>query len=212
MTDRREERRGRRRRRQRPTLLEHGPRRGAGPSGRRIGQHAVGEREEPGVDLIRERREQQRSGDEGERLFLRIVRRAELHRSRQVHRDDDVQLALGVGVAHVRRVEARRDVPVDTPHVVAGPVRQMLVEIEARAAQRARVRADAEVADLLRGVELDVAQLAHDVLGDHGIRTALSRSCRIASASTFSACARMLRAIRCRAASQKISLTSPGST
>src|SRR5262249_51150320 len=96
----------------------------------------------------------------------------------------------------------RRDVPVDAAHVVAGPIRLMLVEVEAGTAQRAGVGADPQVADLLRRIDLDVAQLAHHRRGNHGIGTACRSSARMSSASTFSAWARTLRATRCRAASQ----------
>ena len=51
-------------------------------------------------------------------------------------------------------------------------IRPVLVEVEAGAAQRTGVRTDPQVADLLRGVHLEVAQLAHDVGRDHR-RTAL---------------------------------------
>ena len=103
--------------------------------------------------------------------------RAERHRSRHVHRDHHVHLALGVRVAHERRAHPRRHVPVDAPDVVARPVGLVLVEVEAGAAQRALVGADALVADLPAGRDLDVAQLPHHVLGDHGIGTAVSSSC-----------------------------------
>src|SRR5688572_22600190 len=99
-------------------------------------------------------------------------------------------------MAHERRVHAGRHVPVDPADVVAGPVRLVLVEIEAGAAQRALVRPDALVADLPPGRDLDIAQLLHHALGDHGIGTAVSRSSRMASASTFSAWARTVRAMR----------------
>ena len=84
-----------------------------------------------------------------------------------------------MGVPHVRRVHPRGDVPIDPPYIVTLPVRLVLVEVEAGAAQRARVGADAEIADPLGGVHLDVAQLAHHVLGNHGIGTARSSSSRM---------------------------------
>src|SRR5262249_46230202 len=97
---------------------------------------------------------------------------------------------------------SRGHVPVDPPHIVAVPVGLVLVEVEAGAALRARVRTDAQVADALPRVHLDVAQLPHDVLGDHGIGTASSSSPRIWSASMLSACARPVRALRWREASE----------
>src|SRR5262249_20257234 len=111
-----------------------------------------------------------------------------------------------------RRAEPRGDVPVDPADVVPRAVRLVLVEVEPRAAQRALVRADALIADLLLGEDLDVPELLHHVLRDHGIGTAGSRSFSSASASTPSACARTVRAMRWRVASQKISFTSPGRT
>src|SRR6185295_5481443 len=136
---------------------------------------------------------------------------AEAHRARQIHCDHDVHLALGVSMPHERRVHPRGHVPVDPPDVVPRAIHLVLVEVEAGAAHRALVGADALVADLPRGLELDVAELLHDVFGDHGIGTAASSSSRMASALTFSAWARTVRAMRCRVASRKISFTSPGS-
>src|SRR5207237_9311508 len=108
----------------------------------------------------------------------------------------------GVRGTNVRGVHQRRHVPVTPPDVVSGAIRLVLVEIEPRPAQRARVRADPERANLLRRVDLDVAQLAHHRFRDHGMATAWRMSPRISSGSTFSACARMLLAMRWRAASQ----------
>src|SRR5438876_645697 len=75
--------------------------------------------------------------------------------------------------------QPRRHIPVDPPHVVSLPVWLVLVEVEPRPTLWTGVRADPQVADALRGVHLDVAQLPHDVLGDHGIGTARSSSPRI---------------------------------
>ena len=136
-----------------------------------------------------------------------------VHRARHVHRDHHVQLALGVRVAHERRIHPRRHVPVDAPDVVARAVGLVLVEVEARAAQRALIRADPLVADLLRRCTPRCsgarASRAPGIMGWPPPAAAPSGSRR---RSTFSACARTVRAMRWRAVSQKISLTSSGST
>ena len=162
----------------------------------------------PGVDLIRDGREENRAGDVGQRLALGMLAAAERHRARHVHHDHDVHLAFGVRVAHERRAHASRHVPVDAADVVARPVRLVLVEVEARAAQRALVGADALVADLAPRRHLDVAQLAHHVLGDHGIGTAAAAPAGSRRRGRSPAWARTVRAMRCRVASEKISFTS----
>ena len=75
------------------------------------------------------------------------------------------------------------------------------------AAQRARVGADALVADLPRGVDLDVAQLAHERRGiiEHRLRNrhrGQQLAARMASASTSSACGRA-RCARCGGAPRR---------
>src|SRR4029453_10433062 len=112
-------------------------------------------------------------------LLLRPAPGAALPPPRDVERDHHVQLAPGAGGGRARRTPPRRDVPVDPPDVVALAVRLVLIEVEAGAALRADVLADAQVANALRGVDLDVPQLAHDVLGNHGIGTARSSSLRM---------------------------------
>src|SRR5215211_5847268 len=101
-----------------------------------------------------------------------------------------------MSVTDVGRSHPGGHVPVDPANVISGPILLMLVEIEARPAQRTLVRANPLIADLLPRIELDVAKLAPDVLRHHGMGTALSNSPRISSAWTFSACARTVRAMR----------------
>src|ERR671924_1956826 len=93
----------------------------------------------------------------------------------------------------------------------------MLLEVEAAARNAARVGPDAQIANALGGVHLDVAQFAAKFIGQHGVAiygsaTASRMRATTVSTSTPSASARTLRTRRWRATSGKIDFTSAGVT
>ena len=82
------------------------------------------------------RQDARQHGDElgRHRLLLQVVR-AEVDRRAQVEQEPRGDFALLVVLAHVRRGEARGDVPVDVPHVVAVLVFAEVGEVEPVAAK-----------------------------------------------------------------------------
>ena len=130
-----------------------------------IADHPVGEREETGVDLIGEGREHEASGDDNRQLALRVAAGAELHAVRKIQSDQQVELALGVCLAHERLLQAGGDIPVDAAHVIAVAIRAVFVEIEAVPPLAASEGAAAQIPDLSGRVDLQVAQLGHQVIG-----------------------------------------------
>ena len=71
-------------------------------------------------------------------LALRL-HAAEVHRRAEVQQEPGRDLAVLEVLAHVRRVHARRDVPVDVAHVVAGLVLAQVREVHAVAVEQRAV-------------------------------------------------------------------------
>ena len=68
-----------------------------------------------------------------------LVSRAEIDRRAQVEQEPGGDLAVLVVVAHVGRLQARGDVPVDVAHVVVVLVFAQVGEVEAEAAEQRAV-------------------------------------------------------------------------
>ena len=82
------------------------------------------------VAVTREEPRQYRREVEDE-IALATVHRPEVDRGRKVEEELSADLAVLEVLAHVRRVEPCRDVPVDVPHVVAEDVLADVREVEA---------------------------------------------------------------------------------
>jgi hypothetical protein len=70
---------------------------------------------------------------------LAHLARAEVHRRGEVEQEPGVDVAVLVVLAHVRRLQARGDVPVDVAHVVVVLVLAQVGEVEAEAAEEGAV-------------------------------------------------------------------------
>ena len=116
--------------------------------GRHLAHEAAVEGPEPDAVAGRPGRgRQQRRRARGER-GLAGPGRAEAHRRRHVHQQQQRLVALLAVVLHVRHAGAREGVPVDRAHVVAGHVGARLLELDAAAAEGAPVAADERAGDL----------------------------------------------------------------
>ena len=80
---------------------------------------------------------------------------AEVHRCGRVEHEPRDEHALGELDTDVRDARARRDVPVDAAHVVAGFVRAHLVQLAAEAGEGRTVVAGEEAVDAARDRELE---------------------------------------------------------
>ncbi len=88
-----------------------------------------------GADSIAVAREQTREhGDElGRQLALAHFARTEVDRARKIENEPGGDFAILLKLAHVRRLQARGDVPVDVAHVVVQLIFAQVREIESEA-------------------------------------------------------------------------------
>ena len=106
----------------------------------------------PGRDVAE--RDRHPVGDVG----LAPVGRAEMHRRRRVEQEPRDEHALGHVDAHVRLAHARRHVPLDAAHVVAGDVRSDLRELDSLAVVRRAVVAREHSLQAAADLDLEGAQ------------------------------------------------------
>ncbi len=136
------------------------------------------------ADAVAVAREDAREhGDElgGDRaLLLRL--RAEVDRRRQVDQEPRGDLALLVVLAHVRRLQARGDVPVDVADVVAPDVLAQVGEVEPVAAEERPVVAVQHAVETADHRPLEPAQdgLRRGGRRGHGFRAACRGAARAA--------------------------------
>jgi hypothetical protein len=90
---------------------------------------AVGEEHEPDPVVVAHRREREHRRQLDGQLALEPPRRAEPLRARQVDDEHHGELALLLVAPNERPAHARRHVPVDRPHLVAGLVLAHLGEL-----------------------------------------------------------------------------------
>jgi hypothetical protein len=109
------------------------------------------------------------SGDDGRELaeheLFRAVDRTEAHRRRPVEQEPGRHLAVLRVLAHVGRVHARGDVPVDVPDVVARLVLAEVAEVQPDAAEDRPVVALKEAVQALDHPPLEAVE---DLLGRRG--------------------------------------------
>ena len=102
------------------------------------------------------------------RSRLLKARRSEISRGADVHQQKDRELALLGELLDERAAGARRDVPIDGAHLVAGAVFAHLVEVHAAAFEHRMICAGQTVVDHAARADLQLPHAAHDGLGRFG--------------------------------------------
>jgi hypothetical protein len=90
------------------------------------------------VAVPREQARQHRDEVGGHRALAHLAR-AEVHRRGEIEQEPGVDVAILVVLAHVRRLQARGDVPVDAAHIVVVLVLAQVGEVQAEAAEQRAV-------------------------------------------------------------------------
>jgi len=113
----------------------------------------------PDPVVVGDGREREHGRELGRVVALQQVLRAELLRARHVHDQQQREVALLHELLHVRRAHARRHVPVDRAHLVAGGVLAHLRELHAAALEHGVVGAADPGLEDHPGPDLDAADL-----------------------------------------------------
>ena len=144
---------------------------------------AVGELDEADAVVVADGAEGQHGGQLGGDLALLLAPRAELVAAAAIDGQQHGQLALLDEALDERMAHAGGDVPVDGAHVVAGLVLAHLLEGDAGALEDAVILAAEQVLDGAAGLQLQAADLAQHLAGQHGGRLTAGDPFRLPQAS-----------------------------
>jgi hypothetical protein len=165
-----------------------------GAGGRPFRRHHASEAiaEEGGADaIVRMRRGQSEHRRHlGRKLRPGAPPTSYLGRRALIHQQEDGEFALFVMPAQVGDAESRRDAPVDGADVVTRLVLTYVLELDAAAAEGARVVAGREVAHQPARREFESPHLFGDLVRDHGTAICPRIRSTIWSVVTLSASAR----------------------
>jgi hypothetical protein len=108
-------------------------------------------------------RQSKEAGDLGDEVMDRHDLRPELGRGRQVHENEDVEIALFTVSLHVQGAGPRSDIPIDGSNVVTSPVLSDLLELKSEPTERTLVLAGQPGIHCLTGADLEPSDLGSEL-------------------------------------------------
>ncbi len=145
---------------------------------RQVALDAVGVEQQADLVAVADGGKRQDAGEFGGQVALAQGGGAEIAGGADVHQQKDGELALFGEFLDEGPAGARRDIPVDGAHFVAGAVFAHFVEVHAAALEHRMIFAGQAVIDHAAGADLQLPHAAHDGFGGLGGigRHALSRN------------------------------------